>query len=558
MKKRIVSLGLCVLLSLYTIILGSSAFVDTTLEKATEITRALFNVGKTEEELYPAYISSSYLKGLDGEEDYILSQGEAGGYAIYEKESMELIEYSIDGEAYASIDKEDRYYGGPVNHFTEENNQIKNINSKDKLTKKQAKEVAKQLKQKLKEDRQRRKELKKAEKQGAKIDTGAKSGQEAAVFIDADEYIFTNRKYIDKWQFFWNNQQHGVNVDGTCTTIATQLLLAYNNWANDGRLIPKNVPDSSIRFFEKDTYTDKEKEQPYSDLMRATNSSDDREDSELSFYEVLRDYINPYALSKNEYDMGLTSNPLNNGAGMGVAESGILRFFKNYNPDMSSLVEVCQFSDGSKTNQAYCVDVLKNAIDSNIPAIACIEYYESSSQGLQTARHSVVVYGYQTVKINGVHLNGFIANFGWNKDGDGNKTNIWFSDSWVYGFLYIMLTNHNHQDQEINENNHVLQCETCGRITTTEQHNFNSGEGIPIKFSDSTYDKNYHYEKCSCGQYAKLCHAPFTYNSKNVGGWGIHGVHCPKCSPCDTLFYEEHWYKYGNQCVLCNYNNGPA
>ena len=107
-----------------------------------------------------------------------------------------------------SIDKEDRYYGGPVNHFTEENNQIKNINSKDKFTKKQAKEVAKQLKQKLKEDRQRRKELEKAEKQGAKTDTGAKSSQEAAVFIDANEYIFSNRNYIDKWQFFWQNSGH--------------------------------------------------------------------------------------------------------------------------------------------------------------------------------------------------------------------------------------------------------------------------------------------------------------------------------------------------------------
>lgn len=553
MKKRIVSLGLCVLLSLYTIILGSSTFVDTTLENATEITRALFNVGKTEEELYPAYISSSYLKGLDGEEDYILSQGEAGGYAIYEKESMELIEYSIDGEAYSSIDKEDRYYGGPVNHFTEKNNQIKNINSKDKFTKKQAKEIAKQLKQKLKEDRQRRKELEKAEKQGAKIDTGAKSSQEAAVFIDANEYIFSNRKYIDKWQFFWKNTEHGYNCDGTCTTIATQLLLAYNNWANDGRLIPKNVPGSSIKFFEKDTYTDKEKEQPYSDLMRATNSSDDREDGELSFYEVLRDYINPYARSKKEVEMDVLENPLNNGAGMKNAEQGILSFFEEYNPDMSSHIRIYEYSGNLEEVQDECIDNIKSAIDGNVPVIGSLDYFEntSDSQYLQRVGHSVVVYGYQTIIVNGVHLNGFIANFGWKDDvetGDTKlNTHIWFSESWIDGYL-VMLTDHEHQDKIFNKNNHISECSTCGRITTNEQHYFNLNP-TPIIHGEFTRDKHYHYEYCSCMAVGRVPHAHFVYRQNGE----YHGVICPECYIDQPLYEEEHWFKYGDLCVLCGY-----
>ena len=69
-----------------TIILLSFSQADKVLLNAEEITKKLLEVGLAEDEEL-GYISTSYVKGLDGNEDYILAVCETGGYAIYEKET---------------------------------------------------------------------------------------------------------------------------------------------------------------------------------------------------------------------------------------------------------------------------------------------------------------------------------------------------------------------------------------------------------------------------------------------------------------------------------------
>ena len=92
-KKKMVSMLLAFSVLASCVAFGSAVEIDETLTVATEITRKIFKANAKESDTI-GYISSTYLQGMDGEEDYILSQCVTGGYAIYEAESMELIEYS--------------------------------------------------------------------------------------------------------------------------------------------------------------------------------------------------------------------------------------------------------------------------------------------------------------------------------------------------------------------------------------------------------------------------------------------------------------------------------
>lgn len=89
-QKTIVSTFLIAFLICYTL-LGLSGTKEPSLTTATEITQNLFAFNSNGEK--NDYISARYLKGLDENESFVLTESEKGGYAIFDKESMELIEF---------------------------------------------------------------------------------------------------------------------------------------------------------------------------------------------------------------------------------------------------------------------------------------------------------------------------------------------------------------------------------------------------------------------------------------------------------------------------------
>ncbi len=103
-NRKVISVVLSIMIMVLSVFLGSAKDEDAILKEVTEISYKLFN--QNEEKInYRGYFTNSYLKGLDGEEeDYILSVGSLGGYAIYEKESLELIEYGIGNSPYNDIE----------------------------------------------------------------------------------------------------------------------------------------------------------------------------------------------------------------------------------------------------------------------------------------------------------------------------------------------------------------------------------------------------------------------------------------------------------------------
>ena len=273
------------------------------------------------------YIYSSYLKGADGENDYILTQCATGGYAIFEKDSMEIIEYSDkENSPYKNIIVEDNYYAGPFAYFTKKGEGLENIKTGEFIEKEKTIKIAKQLKNKISEDRNIRTEKFDKIKNSKDIIDNSFSlelkspGPTETRIIDADNYTVKSKKYISNYQYFLGNHGHGENFDGTCVSVAVQLLLGYNNWAKDGRLIPRITNNPQEKFWDSN-WTESSRLQPYSDIMRSTNSSDEKYDNEISFYEKLKEYINPYARSADEKDK--EKHSLNNGATLSQASAGI-------------------------------------------------------------------------------------------------------------------------------------------------------------------------------------------------------------------------------------------
>lgn len=556
--KKIVSLVLAISIVGSTFILSSFDEVDETLKNATAIAEKLFSVDKIkEEDDKEKYIASSYIKGLDGEESYILSESIAGGYAIFEKESMELIEYSAVGSSpYDSIVVSERSYAGPGSYFEEEEEYFKDIKTKKKVSKETGKQYAKRVKDKLKKDREKRKEEAKKEKNTStsnSINSARNSdpGPTGDAIVDADSYQILSQVHIPNYQFFVGNNWHGYNDIGTCTTIATQLLLAYNNWANDGRLLRETETMENKTVFLSGR--DSKEEEPYAPERIGTTSSIDDE-QELTFYETLRGYINPDWFPNNGDDLGI-----NIGAHLYEAFDGIKNYLyahslsytvseiKNvlyWDENLSQIENTLQDNQIAMSYASYDMSktVMKNRviyeIDNGRPVIASIKTYEGSEED---DSHAVVIYGYQTINYQGIALDGFIAHWGWRDEVNdldstslGKKkedTHVWFNSSWITSYLTFAM-GHQHTDATYPGNNHILKCATCNRTTATGQHTYaescekiNIINGIEIKSHD------YHNDFCSCGYYIGISRHELVYqihtNSSSSGT--VSSKHIAQC-----------------------------
>lgn len=541
------------------------------LDKATEITRKIFTGKLGDDDEGFGYIFSSYLRGMDGEEDYILSQCTTGGYAIYEAESMELIEYSdTEISPYAEIAQTDRYYAGIANYFVGNGNDLENLHTKERIEKKYGRKIANEVKEKTKRDKEVRKAKKEAkeedvivsrneyeDKTGEQNDDIIDPGVTGIDIVNADIYVVQSRTYIDDYQFFIDNHEHGYNFDGTCASVAAQLLLAYNNWAKDGRLIPKTQGALGEEFIHKE-WTENSRLIPYSKAMRGTNSSDDNTDDEISLYEKMKEYINPYARSYNE-KYTVDKNPNNSGATIIDTKNGISNFILEYASDQSWAWSI----DGAYVETEVAEEKLKNEIDENRAAIAPIYTYSIKSGEIVRSGHQVVVYGYQTIKYEGENLNGFIAHFGWKGETsaqtNGKNTHIWFNSSWLKGYLTLQ-TNHEHSASvEIQGGNgHIFECDECKVSYIKNNHTTKSvKEMTNINKDYEKYYNQYHIAVCGCGYESKKKHS-FRYI--NINSSTSHRVICACGYGGEEVGAEEgekvfqnHFFKHGDSCFYCDY-----
>lgn len=576
-KKRVVALVLgSVFILSSTIFLGSATPVDEKLDMAKEFTKKLFiqnlemdlqmDIVEDEESVQGGFLSAQYLKGLDGKQDYILVSNSQKGYAIFDKEGMELLEYSDKAKSpYEEVETGNAYYAGPVNYYRKKDNKMQHIRTGKEITEGRCLEIANGVKNKIKTDRlgraQKQQEKEQAISEEVKEDISATSSVIASSDIklmnapstdetlDADEYNYRTRRYIDHYQFFTDYNGMGNNTIGSCVTVACQMLLAYNNWINDGRIIPYMEELNADRVEGEDweifhlyeyqqhtgrpTRTEEELQelllQRYDNIVKGTSWVDDENDGIVTFYEKLLSYI---------HDFGSESST------MYLGDSGVRNYLQDYASDIVSDIEIDSLIAYFPYQKEVAQEKIISEIDNERPVVTSIYVYDEEKG--ENDGHAVVAYGYQTVQIQEQIQTGVICHYGWQLDRD--KQHLWVNQEWITGYLSIQ-TKHLHEEEVpyVDGNTHILQCSTCGRIRHNDAHNYSNFESI-TEDGEETRAFWYHRGVCYCGIEADLIH-DLSYKDSYDGY-----SHFARCQTCNYMRMEEHTIKANSYCIYCEFS----
>ncbi len=569
-KQLLATLTAITLLS--TALFSASDIPDPELENAIDITAKIFTANEeVKDRRYTLF--ADYVKGLDGEDDYIIVFGKSCGYAIYERETMELIEYSeLSYTPYGKdYNIDTAYYAGPTSYYREKDGKLKHVHKNEKIEKEAAKEIAKAFKEQLKENRKKRKEKKEKEEKDKYKDQNNENGREetitpeanqdetasavggVSVFgaqtaevetlysdpgptgedpinleVDSDDYTILSRKYINDKDYFLMPLEYGVNQGATCGSVAAQILLSYNNWANDGRIIPEN-PGGNLQFF-LEPRTDELRKTPYDINMRCTSSLYKKGDGITTFYEKLIEYIDPEE----------------NGVIMSDVYNGIDQYLLDYASIAKEEISMTLGPEWLAVFNDYKSEI-KDEINNNRPVIVGIITYEydSSRETYTTGGHVIVAYGYQKIEFNNDVLDGLIVNYGWNNSPYGSD-HAWINGDWVDSYISFE-TSHTHLNTSFQGDPHILQCSTCKRVKTTNEHTLI--KEISPKFGDDYL--YYHQGTCTCGYLGKEPH-----DYEYLMGSTTEETHTMQCTMdgCKVQKIEEHFFKVGGiRCFYCGY-----
>ena len=526
--RKFISMLLTVFMCLSVLFLTLGTMkADKALLNAVDIAEKLFESNSFEEENSSNIRRSTakYIKGFDDNEDFIIVESDVGGYAIFEKSTYDLIEYSpIDKSPYLNVSSTNSYYAGPSQYFKKENMQIKHVFTNQTIAENEKLKISSGFKEKYSEVKQNRKVSK------STIQSRSLIGNIDDAH-DAFSYNVISNKFVYGYEFFIGNGFHGENLDSTCSSVATQLLLAYNNWYHDGRIIPQGVLPGNKKFLHDDYNA--YQAQPYSDARKMTTSEYNAADNITTFYEELVSKINPN---------------IQIGAPLNFVDSKIEEYLDSYANEVQATVSS---TDTIIPNDIY--DIIKTEVNNNRPLLTGIHYMD---EGVP-AFHTVVAYGYQTILMGVNEIEGVIAHFGW---GDWSSC-MWFEKGWLNGYLTFTIS-HQHLDVVIeNEGNdietdmtvgdnggfnHVYKCEICNRTMATQIHNW-SYETLKFPQYDTPQINMSHIKKCEdCGLSIKERHAAIKYSPKRDGNGYKHRSYC-KCGHN----WEEDCEIALHGCIIC-------
>ena len=358
----------------------------------------------------------NYLRFPDGDETYMCINFNEGGYGVFYKDTFEMLEYSPIGSI-PVLENNEMYYCGPQNFYIKENDQFINVVTKER------KNICSEEIERFKEKTQEmfKKEISENDRKtnAAKPYTRSKNTYPSVdenSLIVVDDY--TTGTYIENFRYFLQNPKHGDNTSGTCGSVASQLLLTYNNYYNDRRIITNG---SYLNSDNPNTYSD-----PGAFTAMILGSSND-------YYSYIQGYVeigncSTYTSIYN----GLTS--ILNGTSV------------SYN--------LHKYEASSGSIGTYRI---QTEINNNRPTIV------GMSQNLGGSNHWVVAYGYKNYTYpNEVGTySGYVVHYGW---GDTTKS-IWINSAWCDGCITLSI-NHTHSyDNYVGGNYNEIKCSTCNHRT---------------------------------------------------------------------------------------------
>jgi hypothetical protein len=591
------------------------------------------NVEETDGETDGTF-SARYLKGLDEESDYILVTRDTGGYIIFNGGDLQPIEFGEEGYSpYKGINNNDIRYAGPAQYYEKEGENFVNANTKQVLVKADAEKIAGGIKERIesaklpeeKEAGERGKEHEQEETPKIAANfaltapMSADPGLGGADFKGIDDFpvMAGSRRLIPDYQYFtvsgsvegYNytdatahkydtvGAYHGVNQYGTCATVAAQLLLGYNNWSKDGRLITNDeflwgrtevqrpdIQDKPDRFSNPGFYAGCSSDQQASPTNLANPNHFESVSTSERFYYYLEDMINPVVWPLTSYD--------ERWALLSGIHLGIQTYMSGY------VDQTCRQS--VSLNHSF-VDAtaragIKAEVDAGRPSIVFIDYYDTDNKTneIEKDMHYVVAYGYQTFIIESTPVEGYIAHFGWRT---AETQKAWFNADWVRGYLSFS-TSHTHTDVIPDPNNpDWKQCTVCGRVAKYHVHDYKNATPQPLYLpvvsinpsvhaiacnecgalttrahylrqqkakwvlseDDMTYyrDPVYHMDVCDCGYEEQVGHNRWRWE-RHYSGHPLEVSHHLSICACGYETSEIHRSKYGyDHCMFCGFNFTP-
>lgn len=405
---------------------------------------------------------SEYLYNLDDSADYIYVEFENSGYAIFLKETMEMMEYSAQGKLDYANHNTRKYYGGPSAYLIKENDYFidTTTNQSIYMSQESAQLYSKDVREKLAINYSACNAKGAVEYDYSKVNTfsdvtsdcsavdlnnellGQKPGLDTSSLIIIPD---TTGTYIPNYQYFLHAPRHGWNSTGTCGAVAAQLLLSYHNYYSDRRIIDN-------RFLNGDATNPNANPNLCADPMSMTSTTlgtrgrrEDGSDDANSYFS--------YVVSK--IPANATTSKVKNGIGNILSER---------NKEISGTIN---YSLGSKTGGWFFGTLAVNTsgitaeIDAGRPAIILMQ------QSLGGSDHYVVTYGYSSYTYPGStdSYSGFITHFGWNS-GD---INVWINSAWCYSYVTLNI-NHTHTYSKVGTINGdscrvESRCTECGHRT---------------------------------------------------------------------------------------------
>lgn len=132
MKNKIRGIIFCI--GIYVLSVLCLVIVNQTNAYAINAENA-FTVNQISEDLFgTSEINySCNLYNYDESEDFIYVEYKNGGYAVFFKPTMELMEYSKNGRLPYANTSDKQYYGGPNSYFRKVNGDLQNIVTGERL-----------------------------------------------------------------------------------------------------------------------------------------------------------------------------------------------------------------------------------------------------------------------------------------------------------------------------------------------------------------------------------------------------------------------------------------
>lgn len=423
---------------------------------------------------------NGYLYNYDGSIDYIyIDFAGSNGYIILLEETSEIVEYTTQGDfPYENIDG-DKYYGGPNAYYVKNENNIQNILTDEtfectddlflsnagkirQVFSVQSKSIAENI-DLLKNKSNRLAAVSQQMKHNIIQQTSTIGGNSTANSVSVPPYDKDNpisptagAQYIENAEYFITPNEYpkyGNNTNGTCVTVASQLLLSYNNYYNDRRII------DNMYLFGDETNNPENNPNYCQDPEKITSETIG---STQSFHDML---LNNYNIVTYYAD----------------AKTGLEAYLRDRN--VSGNVNLNSNLSGS-LNQ----NIVITELDAGRPIIVGTK---SELAGVTNFNHAMVAYGYESFAAysssgDDTVYTGYIVNFGWDYNGDGYRAQVWTNASW-FNVAISMDINHIHEYATIDtiEDDCIKICKCyCGHreVVSTRRHIFND-----FGYEGSTY-----------------------------------------------------------------------